>query len=422
MTEDLLQFIWKHQLFDAKNMRTEENEPVNILKAGYHNQHAGPDFFESHIKIGNTVWAGNIEIHIKASDWYKHGHDTDQAYDNVILHVVQHYDKDVYRKDGSKIPVFTLAVGENYHLKYNQLRESRKWVACEDSITFIDEIHIKTWLQKLTVERLENKVDRVNQLLMATQNDWEHVLWVFMARALGTNVNAEPFQRLMVQIPMQVLFKHVNNPIQIEALLFGCSGLLDDPDNNEYALHLRKEFKFLKNKYQLMTIEPHNWKMLRLRPANFPHVRIAQLAALIRKCAPVFEKMKNMRNTAQLFELFDTHISDYWVKHSNFGQAHKKRNAKISRRTLELLAINAICPVLFSYGQYVNEQEIKDRAIDLLYVLSPEKNSILEKWKALEITGSSAADTQALIHLKKAYCDQKKCLSCAIGGKIVMEA
>jgi len=423
MSEDFLQFIWKNQLAGNEQLLTADNQVVEVIRPGYQNNHAGPDFEDARLRINGTLWAGNVEVHLRASDWYKHNHQFDDAYNNVILHVVLEHDKTIFRSDGSEIPTLVLMPPDRMAIKYNHLMESRKWIPCEDSIAFTDDFLLKSWQEKMTIERLEEKVSRVKQVAENTSNNWEQVLWVFIARALGSNVNAAPMQRLLQNIPLAVLAKHIDNPLQTEALLYGSAGLLEAESPDEHATHLNREYAFLKGKYNLPEMETHNWKFLRLRPANFPHARLAQLTALILKTFPLFEAIKNAGTLSGIMDIINAEITDYWKNHVRLGvPAARKSSGNMSADARHLIIINAIVPVFFAYGTYSGNDGLKDKAVDWLYAIPPEKNNIIKKWTDLGVKSSTAANTQALLHIKNKYCEHKKCLNCAIGGKLVMEA
>ena len=421
--EEFLQYIWENRLFISENLQTVDGNHIEILDQGKRNTDSGPDFFNAKIKLNNTIWAGNIEIHKKSSDWYKHKHDTDKSYDNVILHVVEQNDKQILRNNGEPVPALLLNYPSHLKNNYQSLMEAKSWIACQNQFHRIDPILLKLGFNRLMIERLENKTEEISIRLKQNNENWNETFYQILARMFGFKVNAVPFELLAKSLPEQILGKHKNNLFQIEALLYGNSGLLNQQLlGDKYFLRLREEYSFLYKKYQLRAIDGHLWKFMRLRPVNFPTVRISQLAALIHQSQSLFSKIIEIEKLAELKELFKVQASEYWNAHFNFNKPSKKTGAKeLGDTSTNIIIINVVVPFLFVYGEKQNKHYLKNRALEFLEQLPPESNSIINKWRTLGIQAHSAFDTQALLQLKNRYCETKKCLNCQIGVKLVAD-
>lgn len=421
LSEDFLQFVWEHKLYNNKNLKTIDGSILEIIHPGKRNIDAGPDFFNARIKTGNTIWAGNIEIHRKASYWIKHNHHNNKDYDNVILHIVEENDKDIKRSNGNSIPTLIIKYPEHIRDNYKDLQEATTWIACEKHFHRVNPIQLQLGFNRLLIERLENKTNEIISRLVQNNNDWNETFYQMMARMFGFKVNAVPFELLAKALPMGVLAKHKNSLFQLEALLYGCSGLLNEKlIGDEYFLKLRDEFSFLYKKYKLRPVEAHLWKFLRLRPNNFPTIRISQFAALIFHSNGLFSKIIEANNINTLTQLFKINASDYWNQHYNFNKPSKQTKPKeLGSTAANLLIINLVIPFLFVYGEKQNNQNLKNRALDFLEQVPAEKNTIIHKWSELGVKARSAFDTQALLQLKNCYCEPKKCLNCHIGAKLV---
>ena len=419
--EEFLHFVWENRLFFPDNLETIEGEPLEILNAGRRNTNAGPDFFNAKIRIGETTWAGNIEIHRKASDWEKHNHTDDKSYDNVILHVVEKADQKITRENGSEIATLEMAWPEQYTRNYQKLLDARTWIACQEHFHRIDPVILQLGFNRLMIERLENKTDEITQRLEQNQQNWNETFYQMLARMFGFKVNAVPFELLAKAIPMNILAKHKNNLFQLEALLFGASGLLNEElFGDDYFMELQKEFGFLYKKYNLKPVQSHLWKFMRLRPGNFPTIRISQLAALIHRSQGLFSKILETENAEDLKTLFRVKASEYWNSHYRFNKTSPRRQTKdLGENSIDTIIINVIVPFLFVYGEKQNQHHLKNRALEFLEELPPENNSIIEKWKNLGVSARSAFETQALLQLKNIHCSKKKCLNCPIGNKLV---
>ncbi len=420
MTEEFLQYIWKHNLFAQKPVRAFTGEKIEVLTTGEHNKDAGPDFFNAKIKIDDTTWVGNVEIHLKSSDWLKHKHDKDKAYDNVILHVVLVNDAEITRTNGEIITTVRLNFDKKLFAHYQKLLQSQLWIPCENDFHKVEKFIIAHWLNNLLVERLENKSDYILQNLSLNKNNWENTFYQQLARNFGFKLNADPFELLAKSLPVVYLAKHKNNLLQIEALLFGQSGLLNDNfSDDEYFQNLKKEYKFLRHKFNLKPVDKHLWKFLRLRPSNFPTLRISQFAALIYKSTALFSKIIEVNGIKELNKLFEISASEYWDTHYVFNKGAKKKKKILGKTAFNIIVINTIVPFLFVYGKSKDNEVYKNKAIKLLEELKSEKNSIINNWEKTGIKAANAFYSQALLQLKNEYCAKKRCLKCQIGNKII---
>jgi hypothetical protein len=420
MKEEFLQFIWKHGLFRKTNLKTTDGKSLEIISTGQFNTDSGPDFFNARIRIEDTIWAGNIEIHQKSSHWYRHRHNTDAAYENVILHVVEQQDSPVLIKSQA-LPTLEIKFPPEILENYDQLMCSAKWIACEEKLPDYDPFVIRFWFSSLMIERLQSKTGDIISILEHNKNNWNETFYQLLARNFGMKTNAQPFEMLAKSLPLQILSKHKNDLFQIEALLFGQSGLLNETLlGDDYYLSLRKEYSYLYKKYSLSGIESHLWKFMRLRPINFPTVRIAQLARLIHQSSALFSQILETENPDELRKLFDVSASEYWNTHYSFNKISKKNHVKkLGETAFNNLVINTITPLLFVYGDQHFDQGMKDLALFFLEKLESESNQIIRKWDELGIESRTAFETQALLQLKNNYCDRKKCLNCQLGAKII---
>ncbi|MDR1671882.1 MAG: DUF2851 family protein [Bacteroidales bacterium] len=419
MTEDFLHYLWQQRLFLQDGIRTACGETVIVERTGVRNSNAGPDFTDARVKIGDTLWVGCVEIHINSSDWEKHGHHHDEAYNNVVLHAVYHHDATAYNASGIKIPVLELHFDNRYYENYLQLADNRETIACKDNIGMVDEFCRATWLDRLLVERLEQKSKAILQTYTVTGNNWEETLYRHLARNFGFGLNALPFESLAQSLPYNILLKHRDNLQQLEALLFGQAGMLTDehPEDGYYS-DLRKEYHFLRQKYSLTPGEEFLWKFLRLRPVNFPTVRIAQFSALIYRNEHLFAGIVGT-NDKQWEQIFEIEASPYWDTHYVFGKSSPERRKIFGKTAYYTVMINTIIPFLFVYGKERNKEDYCICAMELLENLPPEHNAILSRWKTLGFANDNAFVSQALLQLKNEYCAAKRCLHCAFGNVIV---
>lgn len=424
MQEALLHFIWQFQLFDQTNLKTTvDGEPVLVKKTGYHNHDAGPDFMNARVQVGNTLWAGHVEIHTKATDWFRHGHQHDPAYGNVILHVVLMDDRQEPSSDSlAHVPCIDLQnrIAHTLLNRYEHLRQNRQWVPCADQFHQVKGFTIRHWLNRLQVERLTAKKALIERLLSENNNDWQETLHQLMARSFGFKVNAEPFERLAKRTPYRIVAKHADQPLQLEALFLGQAGFLGDAFSESYPLKLQQEYQFLRQKYQLNPMQPHEWNHLRLRPANFPIIRIGQFTQLLSRAKGLFHFFIHCQGIEPLRKVFRVETAPYWQDHYwPEKQASQSRPRKLGKNSIDNLIINTVIPFIFSYGQIREELSLVDHAINLLEALPPEKNHILTKWDKMGAPNYHAGHSQALLHLKRNYCDQKQCLSCEIGAALL---
>jgi hypothetical protein len=420
MTEEFLQYIWKHSLFKKKGIFADTGDRIEILNPGKPNTNEGPDFLNSIVRIGNTKWAGNVEIHISSSDWIKHEHNNDRTYDNVILHAVLNNDQTVKRTNGETIPTIELKFSRSVYIMYSKLKFSELWIPCENDIGKIDDTTIELWLERLSIERMECKTRSVYSTLKNTINNWEETFYIQLARNFGFNVNSLPFEMLAKSLPVKCLLKHKNNLMQIEALLFGQAGFLNDVfKEDQYYGQLKKEYRYLQRKFMLNPLSHSIWRFLRLRPRNFPTVRIAQFAALIYRSNGLFSRIISCESIPQLKQNFEIKTSFYWNNHYIFGKESEEKPKYVGKHAFQTIVINTIVPVLFAYAGYNGREELKERALKFLTEIPAENNSIIRKWAKLGIISKNAFYSQALLQLKNEYCNFKKCLKCRIGSKII---
>ncbi|HLG35016.1 MAG TPA: DUF2851 family protein [Bacteroidia bacterium] len=421
MTEDFLHYIWKHRLYKTSNLETTGGEKISVEHPGTHNTDAGPDFFNARIKIDSTLWAGNVEIHQRSSDWQKHLHHNDKEYDNIILHVVEEHDEELKRKDNSSIPTLELKgrIEKLYIENYERLINSRHKILCEKQISSVGSFTVNHWLERMLVERLERKSKDIFTMLKQNKNNWEETFYFLIARNFGFKLNAQPFEELARSLPLSALAKHRNDLPQIEAMLFGQAGMLEKRFTEEYPATLKKEFAFLNSKFKFENKVSSPWKFLRLRPANFPTIRIAQYAQLVHRSSHLFSKILECTTVKQVKKLFDISVSDYWKSHYTFEKKSQLREKHLGEVAVENIIINTVAPLIFSYGMNRNDELLKERAMKFLEQLSPEKNSIITKWESLGIEADNSFRSQALLELFNEYCTKKKCLTCGIGNKLI---
>ncbi len=423
MKEDFLHYLWRMRKFNHVALKTTNGEPLTIQATGEHNLNAGPDFSNARIRIGDMLWAGNVEIHVNASEWYAHKHQEDKAYDSVVLHVVFEEDKPVFRNNGERIPCLEIKkrIPPKISKIYRKLLRDETWIPCQHHFSKVKEITKNLWLDRLLVERLENKTTDIIRSLEINKNNWEETFYQFLARGFGVKVNTEPFEQLARSLPLLILGKHKNSLFQLEALLFGQAGMLEIDFKDDYPIRLQKEYNFLKKKYNLQSIHSESWKYMRMRPANFPSIRIAQFATLVYQSSHLFSKILAVQNVKEIEHMFEVKISNYWQTHYVFDKPSIKRKKSLGKNSIHLLIINTIAPFLFLYGKSIDRESLKEKALELLEELQSEKNTIINEWRKLGMNPSSAYQSQALLHLKKNYCDKKNCLNCSIGHAILKD-
>jgi hypothetical protein len=421
MTESFLHYIWKYKNFNNRELVTTNGESIEIIRPGEHNTDAGPDFFNARIRIGDTVWAGNIEMHVHASDWTRHAHQTDRAYDNIILHVVHEADQWIRDKSGKAFPTLELngRIAPEVYRKFLEFGSSKAWVPCGTQAVTTSRIILEVWLERLCVERLERKADAIQETLRLNKNDWEEAFYLHLARNFGFRVNAMPFGLLAQSLPLNLIAHYKDNLILLEALFYGQAGLLEDYFFETYPQRLQSEYQFLAHKHALSPMNVNLWKFLRMRPLNFPTIRIAQLANLIHHSDHMFSTVLESKDLEEIRSLFATGVSSYWHTHYQFGNYSAPSRKMKGPETIDNLIINTVIPFLFVYGKQKGEEEIKQRALGFLEEVSPEQNSIVERWRRIGLCASNGARSQALIELKNRYCSERKCLDCGIGRDLL---
>lgn len=419
MQERLLHTAWQYSLYQSTNLETADGEAITVIHPGTYNTNAGPDFLQAKVKVGDTTLAGHVEMHVHTSDWDKHGHDNDEAYKNIILHVVYDHDADT---GPANTPVLCLApfISKDVLLKYEYLAHTKNTLPCGQHLHKIKDITKYSWLTRLLAERWEEKLGTWQELLDKSAGDWSSLLYWRLAANFGFKVNADPFLALAQSLPLNILAKHRENLLQIEALLFGQAGFLNDNTQEVYPNALKTEYDYLRKKYQLTPIDPAHWKFMRMRPANFPTIRLAQFAALAHKSLHLFSVIIEKSTAKEIQPLFDVTASQYWDAHYRFGEpADKEQKKKLGISSIQNIIINTIAPIKFLYaGRQATEQQ-QEQALKLLDELPAERNHIIDIWSENKWTPENASQSQAQIQLFNNYCKHKRCLDCAIGLNII---
>ncbi len=424
MKEEFLHFIWKNCLFGIEKLETVSGNKLEIINPGTYNRDAGPDFFNSRIRVDKTEWAGNIEIHINSSDWYRHKHHLDHSYDNIILHVVVNDDIRVETASGNKPYTFIINWERKVEERYIDYLNNPLVIACSKDISNIPQFSLRHWISRMAIERLENKINTFKDALSATNNNWDETLYRLLSRYFGLKVNSDPFYLLACHMPLKILRRHADNRLQVESLLYGQAGMLapgafEKEIYDEYYLALANEYRILRQKYSLKPIDPWMWKYHRLRPVNFPTIRISQLAGLLCRGMSLFGMVKSSDSLEELSEIFNCEASKYWDNHFIFG-SYKKGKRKSTGSTINnVLLINTVIPLLFLYGKETGNHEYCDRATDLLDIIEPEDNRITREWARAGIIACSALESQGLINLREKYCKNRLCLDCQYGSKLI---
>ncbi len=420
MNERLLQFIWQFQYFNKQELTTTAGESIHVLKPGTWNHHQGPDFSSAIIRIGTTTWAGNIEIHIRSSDWFRHRHTGDKHYNNIILHVVWEEDIAVQADNGSSIPCLALQnlVPRFLLERYAQVMESGNTLPCRQFLPALAPLAWTAWKERLAAERLEKKAAQVLSVYAQTTGHWDEVCWQMLAANFGMQVNTALFASVAREIPLALLVKHRHQPLQVEALLMGQANLLEAAFSDSYPLLLKKEYGFLLKKYQLRSHAAQP-AFLRMRPAGFPMVRMAQLAALVVERGHLFAAIKEAADLRSVIDFFRVTAGDYWNTHYRFDEPAPHQVKQLGESMAMSLLVNSVVPLLFAYGLYNNDESAKNKAIQWLYQLPAEQNQLTRNWQRYGITSHAALESQALIELTNHYCTQKRCLDCAVGSKIL---
>ena len=415
--EKLYHYLWKSGI-RGKDFRDVDGQHIEVLDPGIHNDDAGPDFFNSKLKIGGVEWVGNIEIHVKASDWFRHGHDSDPAYENVVLHVVGVSDKRIHRPDGSLIPQVEFTFPEKFFNTYAFLSEDVARIKCASLLAGLPALNKTDWLETLAVERLQQKATRIKEIFNSTNGDWEQTGFILLARGLGFGLNGDPFELLAKSLPLRILHHHSDNLFQLEALLFGQAAMLDATMYmfDEYFQSLCREYYFLSRKYGLRPQRPGLWKYLRTRPQNFPHRRIAFLAHSLFGGFSLFSRLLECsRDAESLVNVFDMKAEGYWKNRYSFDTEAGNAPAVLSRSSKNILAINVAVPLLYAYASSVGDIELGEKALAIMEDLPAENNSIVREWQPVGLVAKDASRSQALIQLRKEYCDKNKCIYCRFG-------
>lgn len=424
--EMLLQYLWEHRLWPYGSLATTDGRRVDVIDQGRRNTDAGPDFFNAKVRIGGQEWVGNVEIHVRSTDWARHGHTTDRAYDSVVLHAVGKADCDVRRTDGSVIPQVELPYVDDYRSRYDAMVYSSSEPACGSELPSVDPIHMSSWLSALGFERLYEKVDRIETALSRNGGDWQAAAYVVLARALGFSTNGEAFERVAAATPLRCLLKHSNDIQLVESTLFGQAGFLSlegitDAEEREYMGRMLDDYAFMRAKYSLSAPESPGWRMARMRPANFPHRRIAALAAMIADGFSFGRRFAHVENEEEARRLFDIRLGGYWTDHFRFGQKSVYSPSAFSADTVTSLLINVAVPLLYAYGLHYGNDLTMERAVELLHCLPAENNSLVRIFTGHGIACEDAFTSQAMIHLRRNYCEQRKCLYCRIGHRLLAE-
>jgi len=420
MKEDFLHYLWKFKKFDTLNLKTFNGEEITIVNVGQYLELAGPDFFNGQIVIGNQKWAGNIEIHLKSSDWYVHHHERDEAYENVILHVVWEHDTEIFRKNNSEIPVLELKkyVDAATIANYQSLIAPKSWIFCEKQLKDIDDFTFKNWQERLFFERLERKSKPIFELLEQTNHDWEAVLFCLLAKNFGLNTNGDIFSKIAQSIPFSIIRKESFEVENLEALLLGNAGLLDSEKEDTYFKDLKFRYFYLLHKYQLekKILEPVQF--FKHRPDNFPTIRLSQLANLYHSQQNLFSKISTSTSMKNIYEIFEISGSNYWQYHYQFDKESPKKKKQLSKSFIDLIIINTIIPLQFAYAKS-QAKEISEDLIQLLNEVASEKNAIMDKFSSFGIKSKNAFESQSLLQLKNEYCNKRRCLECAIGMELL---
>ena len=423
--EQLLHYCWKHKILPLNELETTDGQPVEVIDPGLHNHHAGPDFFNAKVKINGTLWVGNVEIHQKSSDWYVHGHDHDAAYDNVVLHVVGTVDTDVKTSSGHFLPQVRIEVPTSVKDHYEELLATDNYPPCYRIIPSLPRLLVHSWTSALQTERLEQKTEAILRRVELCNGSWEAGYFMTLARNFGFGVNGDAFETWAKCIPMTSVAHHRDDLFQVEAIFMGQAGLLElstIPERYQqealkegYFTKLRNEYLYLAHKFSLQPMDSSIWRFLRLRPQNFPHIRISQMANLYHQQKASLSSLVDCTTTEQLMSILTTHVTPYWETHYTFGSTSCMTEKYISPASLNLLIINTAIPMLFAYGRHQRKDKLCDLAFDLLEQLKAENNYIVRMWQQCGLQVSNAGDSQALIQLKKEYCDKKDCLRCRFG-------
>ena len=423
--EQLLQYVWKHKILPLTTLATTDGKAVEIIDPGLHNRNAGPDFFNAKLRIGNTMWVGNVEVHDHSKDWYRHGHDSDPAYDNVILHVVEEVDDEVKNSKGEYIPQIQLPVPAKITDNYKELLNADAYPPCYRIVPYLSQLTVHSWMAALQTERLERKTLDIARRAERANGSWEDAYFITLARNYGFGINGDAFEQWAYNVPLNQVAHHRDDIFQIEAIFLGQAGLLDinaipakyqkETMDDGYFTRLKNEYTYLAHKFSLTPMNRTMWKFLRLRPQNFPHIRISQLATLYHERKTSLSQLVECRNVDEMRHMLSTHVTEYWATHYTFGSESASNTKGLSPFSINLLMINTAIPMLFAYGRHTCDESLCERAFEMLDQLKAEDNHIIRMWKECGLKVKTAGDSQALIQLKNEYCDRKDCLRCRIG-------
>lgn len=423
--EQLLHYVWKHKLWPLRPLATTDGRSVEIIDPGLANANAGPDFFNAKIKVDGQLWVGNVEIHTKASDWFRHHHQDDKAYNSVILHVVEQADDDAIDSSGRLLPTLCLPIPDHIVANYDELQKTDRYPPCHKIIAMLPSLMVHSWICALSIERLERKTSEIQHRIELCGGSWEHACFVTLARNFGFGVNSDAFEEWAMNIDLTQASHHRDEPLQIEALFMGQAGLLDAEKlpqrhrdaatSDEYFQRLSTEYRFLQHKYALSPIDPSRWRFLRMRPQNFPHIRLSQLASLYCSHRATLSRLTECGTIADVRRELATAPLPYWQTHYLFGSESKSNTKQLSKSSIDLITINTVAPILFAYGRHSMKEQLEDKALALLDELKAEDNTVVRMWQECGISAQTAADSQALLQLKRQYCDRKDCLRCRIG-------
>lgn len=423
--EQLLHYIWKHRILPLHELRTTDGRTVEIIDPGLHNTHSGPDFFNAKLRIDGTMWVGNVEIHERSADWFMHSHDQDPAYNNVVLHVASIIDADVVTVDGSRPPQMELHVPPYIMQNYRRLLAADRYPPCRNTVMQLPRLTVHSWMSALGAERLADKCVAIEQRVRAAGGSWEQAFFATIARSFGFGVNSEAFEQWAAQLPFMQVAHHRDDPFQVEALFIGFAGLLDTEAMTDrqrtaatadpYFLRLKSEWEYLAHKFSLTAMPRQTWRFLRLRPQNFPYIRLSQLAQLYCSRNADLSRIVTCASLSEIREALQAEVSPYWRTHYTFGNESRSNAKHLSASSIDLLVINAVVPMLYAYGRHRKDEQLMARANDLLQSLPPEDNTHIRLWQECGITADNAADTQSLIQLHARYCERKDCLRCRFG-------
>lgn len=429
--EILLHYVWKHKMFPLSELTTTDGRTVEVVDPGRHNSDSGPDFFNAKVKIDGTLWVGNVEIHDRASDWYLHGHDHDRAYNNVVLHVAETIDRDICTSDGRAVVQMQLSVPQSVRNNYEALLSADRYPPCYKIVPHLSTLFIHSWMAALQAERMERKTEDIQRRADAMEGSWEDAYFVTLARNYGFGINGETFEQWALNVPLSKVGHHRDDLFQIESIFMGQAGLLTDEAIPHYYIseahcegyydRLRNEYQYLAHKFNLKPIDYKLWRFLRLRPQNFPHIRISQLANLYYERRAGLSVILECKTLEQLRTVMQTHVTPYWETHYTFGSTSTRNEKNLSPASMNLLMINTAVPMLFAYGRHIDDERYCERAIGFLEQLRAENNNIVRMWRDCGLSAQSAGDSQALIQLKNEYCDRKECLRCRIGYEYLKE-